>query len=52
MTSRRSTRIIVSYVLSLLVTIALLVYWVVYVVSSMSTINELAQRVGARGDTS
>ena len=52
MSSRRSTRIIVSYVLSLLVTITLLVYWVVYVVSSVSTINELAQRVGARGDAS
>ena len=52
MDSRRSTRIIASYVLSLLVTITLLVYWVVYVVSSMSTINELAQRVGARGDAS
>ena len=34
--------------LSLLVTITLLVMWVVYVVTSASTINALAQRVGRR----
>lgn len=49
--SRRSTRIIVSYVLSLLVTITLLVMWVIYVVSSASTISSLAQRAGGGSAT-
>jgi signal transduction histidine kinase len=51
MPNRRSTRLIVSYVLSLVVTIALLVVWVVYVVTSASTINALAQRVGSTAET-
>lgn len=51
MPSRRSTRLIVSYVLSLAVTIALLVVWVVYVVTSASTINSLAQRAGSTAET-
>lgn len=51
MRRRRYARIIASYVLSLLVTVALLVMWIVYVVSSASTINLLAQRAGATSAT-
>jgi signal transduction histidine kinase len=47
MRRRRYARIIASYVLSLLVTIALLVMWVIYVVTSASTISALAQRAGS-----
>ena len=51
MPSRRSTRLIVTYVLSLVVTIGLLVLWVIYVLLSASTITELAQRAGSTSDT-
>lgn len=47
MRKKRSARILVTYILSLLVTIALLVVWVVYVVRSAVRLNELAGRVGA-----
>ena len=49
MRSKRSIRIIVSYVLSLLVALSLLVWWIVYVVQASSTINEFAARLGAGG---
>lgn len=51
MRRKRSVRIIVSYVLSLVVAVSLLVYWIVYVVQSAQTINSLASRVGGRGET-
>ena len=43
---KRSARLIVSYLLSLVVTLALLVSWIVYVILSASRINELAGRLG------
>jgi signal transduction histidine kinase len=46
MPKKRSTRILVTYVLSLVVAIALLVVWVIYVVQSSVRLNELASRVG------
>ena len=46
MPRKRSTQIVVSYVASLLVTISLLVGWVIYVLSSISTINDFASRLG------
>ncbi len=49
MRSKRSIRIIVSYVLSLLVALSLLVWWIVYVIQASSTINEFAARLGAGG---
>lgn len=49
MSRRRSTRLVASYVLSLLTTVTLLVIWVVYSVQSASTISRLAGRVGATG---
>lgn len=42
----RSTQIVASYVLSLVVVLALLVIWVVYVIQSRARIGELADRVG------
>lgn len=51
MARRRYARIIASYVLSLLVTVALLVMWIIYVVTSASTINALAQRAGSSSAT-
>ena len=51
MRRQRSARIIVSYVLSLVVAVSLLVYWIVYVVQSAQTINSLASRLGGRGET-
>jgi signal transduction histidine kinase len=51
MPRRKTTRLIVSYVLSLVVTIGLLVYWIIYVLMSASRINDLAQRVGSTSDT-
>lgn len=42
----RFTPIVVSYVISILVTIALLVVWVVYTMQARARINELADRVG------
>jgi signal transduction histidine kinase len=52
MRSKRSVRIIVSYVLSLVVALALLVWWIVYVVQASATINRFASRVGGGGTTS
>jgi len=46
MRGKRTARLIVSYVVSLVVTLALLVWWIVYVVLSASRINELAARLG------
>lgn len=46
MASKRSGPIVVTYVVSLLAAIALLVSWVIYVVRSSARINELAARVG------
>lgn len=51
MPRKRSQQIVFSYVLTLLVTIALLVGWVIYVLQSISTINELASRLGGTGET-
>jgi len=42
----RFTPIVVSYVVSILVTIALLVVWVVYTMQARARIDELADRVG------
>jgi len=39
-------------VLSLVVAVALLVYWIIYVIQSASTINELAGRLGSEGQPS
>lgn len=46
MARSRRTQIVASYVLSLVVVVALLVTWVVYVVQSKARIDELADRVG------
>jgi signal transduction histidine kinase len=51
MRRKRFARIIVVYVASLVVAIALLVSWIVYVLQSVSTINDMARRVGATGET-
>lgn len=42
----RRTQIVASYILSLVVVLALLVLWVIYVVQSRARIDELAGRVG------
>jgi two-component system phosphate regulon sensor histidine kinase PhoR len=47
MQSRRSTQLVTMYVLSLAATIALLVVWVIYVVSSGLRLSALGQKVGA-----
>jgi signal transduction histidine kinase len=52
MRSKRSVRIIVSYVLSLLVALSLLVWWIVYVLQASATINQFAGRLGGGGSTS
>jgi signal transduction histidine kinase len=52
MRSKRSIRIIVSYVLSLVVALALLVWWIVYVLQASARINHFAQRLGGGGTTS
>ena len=41
-----SSRLIVTYILSLTIAVALLVGWVIYVLRSQAKINELAARVG------
>lgn len=46
MRRKRTARLIVSYVVSLVLTLALLVSWIVYVVLSASRIDELAARLG------
>jgi len=51
MPRKRARHIVSSYVLTLLVTIALLVGWVVYILRSVSRINELAARLGGQGET-
>lgn len=52
MRSKRSVRIIVSYVLSLVVALSLLVWWIVYVVQSSAAINRFAARLGGGGTNS
>jgi signal transduction histidine kinase len=52
MRSKRSIRIIVSYVLSLVVALSLLVWWIVYVLQASARINHFAQRLGGGGTTS
>ena len=47
---KRRSPIIVAYVLSLAVTIALLVVWVVYIVRSVARVREVAGRVGVEGE--
>ena len=47
---KRRSPIIVAYVLSLLVTIALLIVWVVYIVRSVARVREVAGRVGVEGE--
>jgi signal transduction histidine kinase len=49
---KRSARIIAVYVASLVVTVALLVSWIVYVLQSVETINAAAERLGRTGQTS
>jgi len=49
MRSKRSVRIIVSYVLSLLVALSLLVWWIVYVLQASARINQFAARLGGGG---
>ncbi len=49
MTRKRFTPIVLTYILSLLATIALLVVWVVYVVRASARINELALQVRPSG---
>lgn len=46
MPRKRSTQLVLSYVLSLVVAVALLVFWVVYIVRSVARVQELAGRVG------
>jgi signal transduction histidine kinase len=48
---RRSARIITVYVLSLVVALALLVYWIIFVVQSYLAINEYAARMGGAGSS-
>jgi signal transduction histidine kinase len=50
MTPKRSKQIIASYVLSLLISIALLVVWVVYSVQSGMRTRELTARLGLAGE--
>lgn len=49
MARKSSTYIVLSYALSLLITIAMLVMWVIYVVRAQARINELAAGVGVGG---
>ena len=51
MPTKRSKEIVISYALTLGITVALLVGWVIYVLQSISKINELASRVGGPGET-
>ncbi len=48
---RRSARIITVYVLSLVVALALLIYWIIFVVQSYMAINEYAARLGGAGSS-
>lgn len=48
---RRSARIITVYVLSLVVALVLLVYWIIFVVQSYMAINEYASRLGGAGSS-
>jgi len=52
MRRKRTARLIVSYVLSLVVTLALLVSWIVYVLRAGSRLNDLATRLGGEGGNS
>ena len=49
MRKRRSAQIVVTYVVSLVAAIAMLVVWLIYVVRSGTRLNELAERVGVTG---
>ena len=49
---KRRSPIVVAYVLSLFVTIALLVGWVVYIVRSVARVHEVAGRVGVASENS
>jgi two-component system phosphate regulon sensor histidine kinase PhoR len=50
MTRKRRFPIVVAYCLSLLITIALLVGWVIYIVQAVERVRELAGRVGVAGE--
>ncbi|MEM7050617.1 MAG: HAMP domain-containing sensor histidine kinase [Acidobacteriota bacterium] len=50
MAKKRTSHIVTAYVLSLLATIALLVFWVIYTVRSSARLDELGSRVGVRTD--
>jgi len=52
MRRKRRSPIVAAYVLSLLVTIALLVVWVVYIVRSVARVHEMAGRVGVPSENS
>jgi two-component system phosphate regulon sensor histidine kinase PhoR len=51
MRRKRSARIIVSYVASLVLTLALLIWWIIYVLQSGTKIAELASRMGGTAET-
>ncbi|MEM7480942.1 MAG: HAMP domain-containing sensor histidine kinase [Acidobacteriota bacterium] len=50
MTRRRTSHIVTAYVLSLLMAIGLLVFWVIYIVRSGTRLDELGSRVGVPTD--
>ena len=52
MRRKRRSPIVAAYVLSLLVTIAMLVVWVVYIVRSVARVHEMAGRVGVPSENS
>jgi signal transduction histidine kinase len=52
MRRKRRSPIVAAYVLSLLVTIALLVVWVVFIVRSVARVHEMAGRVGVPSENS
>ena len=52
MRRKRRSPIVAAYVLSLIVTIALLVVWVIYIVRSVARIHAMAGRVGVGGENS
>jgi signal transduction histidine kinase len=52
MRRKRRSPIVAAYVLSLLVTIALLVVWVIYIVRSVARIHAVAGRVGVASENS
>jgi signal transduction histidine kinase len=52
MPRKRSVRLIVSYILSLVVTLAMMVSWIVYVLQAGSRLNELASKLGGTAGSS